>query len=271
MIVVDNASRDGSGEMVAAEFPEVLLFREQKNLGFAGGNNVGLKAAFGDYVVLFNSDAELTDPALSRCVQAMEKDPRLGAAHPALIGPDGLPQNAEHFFPSVGSIVRDTLRLKRSGRPEARERWLAGTALVIRTEAMRSIGGALDDHYFMYWEDTDLSAKLRKAGWTLRMEPEASVKHHGGASGGGSDSARRADLHAWFCYGKHRWFRSNRPAWEAATVWVLDALDVPRKAIRGLVRRSSRRSEWAQSKVTARVLWGMLTGSRPPLPGGAKG
>lgn len=81
LIVVDNASRDGSAEMVAQDFPDVALFAEKKNLGFAAGNNVGLKAATGDYVVLFNSDAELRDAALTQCVAAMEADPSIGAVH----------------------------------------------------------------------------------------------------------------------------------------------------------------------------------------------
>ncbi|QVL31864.1 glycosyltransferase family 2 protein [Telmatocola sphagniphila] len=269
LIVVDNASRDGSAEMVAQDFPDVALFAEKKNLGFAAGNNVGLKAATGDYVVLFNSDAELRDAALTQCVAAMEADPSIGAVHPALEGPDGLPQIAEHNFPSLGSMFRDALRLKNKRPGSLENRWLAGTALVIRKKALDSIGGKLDDSYFMYWEDADLSAKLKKAGWKLELVPGATVKHHGGASGGGADTARRADLHAWFCYGKHRWFRSNRPRWEAAAVWMMDLVDVPRKTLRGLAKHSARYSEWAQAKVTAQVLFGSLTGAKPPLPRGA--
>ncbi len=265
IIVVDNASKDGSVEMVRSDFPSVTLICEAENRGFAPANNIGLKVATGKYVVLFNSDAELRDAALSQCAAMMESDEKLGAVHPRLIGPDGLPQICEHRSPDLKSMFREMFRIDRIGNATG-EMWLAGTALVIRKTALDSIGGGLDARYFMYWEDADLSARLRQAGWKLDICSTAEIKHYGGASGGGADNSRRADLHAWFCYGKHRWFRTNRPAWEAASVWCLDAFDVPRKYVRGLARKSRRKAEWAQAQVTMRVLGGLLIGQQPPRP-----
>jgi GT2 family glycosyltransferase len=267
VIVVDNASRDGSQEMVRQDYPGVHLICEEQNRGFAAANNSGLEVAKGDYLVLFNSDAELTDAALSECVKLMESNPKLGAVHPNLVGSDGNPQISEHRFPTLQSMVREAIRLPGAEVVAPDATWLAGTALVLRKTALQSIGGRLDDHYFMYWEDTDLSARLRKAGWDLAICSSALVMHYGGASGGGADASRRADLHAWFCYGKHRWFRANRPTWQAASVWLIDAFDVPRKLIRGSVYKSRRHAEWSHAKVTLQVLGNLLAGGRPKLPG----
>ncbi|MFO0822179.1 MAG: glycosyltransferase, partial [Gemmataceae bacterium] len=191
--------------------------------------------------------------------------PKLGAIHPALVGADGRPQECEYPMPSLGRMVRDAVRLTQPATPRDRT-WLAGTALVIRREALEAVGGRLDPGYFIYWEDADLSAQLRARGWNLAFEPAAIVRHVGGASGGGPDAGRRADLYAWYCYGKHRWFRRNRPVWEATAVWMLDALDVPRKFLQGVRHSARRRAAWSHARVTARVLALGLLGLRPQTP-----
>ena len=76
----------------------------------------------------------------------------------------------------------------------------------IRRSALHAAGGALDDHFLMYWEDADISRRLHKAGWLVAECPEATVRHLGGASGGGPDSSRRADLYAWYAWGRLRSF-----------------------------------------------------------------
>jgi len=263
IIVVDNASRDGSAGMVRLEFPGVKLVESCTNLGFAGANNAGIKLATGSYVALLNSDAELGDDSLTRCVARLEQNPKLGAVHPALIGADGKAQQCEYPLPSLRRIARDVVRLSAEPASAPDQTWLAGTALVIRRTALEAVGGGLDAGYFIYWEDADLSARLRAAGWELAVEPGTLVRHVGGASGGGPDAGRRADLYAWYCYGKHRWFRRNRPAWEAAAVWLLDVMDVPRKFLQGVRHGARRKAAWAHARVTARILALGLLGLKP--------
>ena len=270
VVVVDNASRDGSAEMLRAEFPGVILVTSDVNLGFAGANNAGLARCRGEFVVLLNSDTVLEDDGLTRCAGWMRDNPEVGALSPRLVGFDGHPQRCLHRFPSLGGKVRDALRLAPGpgSEPEPSDAgWLAGTALMIRRAALEGLGGALDDRFFMYWEDADLSIRLRRAGWRLAAYPGAHVRHFGGASGGGADSARRGDLHAWYLWGEHRWFAKHRPGWEVASLWVLDALDVPRKVLRGLVH-PRRRHELPQARVQAAVLWRRLVGLAPARPGG---
>lgn len=270
VIVVDNDSRDDSPGMVRREFPVVELIEMGRNAGFAAANNVGIAHARGDYIVLFNSDAALVDRALDRCVQWLDERPWIGAASPRLVGVDDQPQSCFYPFPRLSSMLREAFRLPpRSSHGDTEdEGWLAGTALVIRRLALESIGGGLDESFWMYWEDCDLSARLLAAGWRLAAFDGGWIRHHGGASGGGLDSNRRADLHAWYVYGKHHWFRKHRPRYEASVLWVLDALDVARKAIRGTIR-SRRRGERVHAGVTGRVLRDRLRGVPPRVPGTA--
>ncbi len=216
--------------------------------------------AQGDYVVLFNSDAALFDDALSRCADWLDAHPDVGASSPKLIGADGVPQQCVYPFPRVSDAYREALRL--SPRQPEGEGWIAGTALVIRRAALAAIGGRLDDGFWMYWEDCDLSARFRAAGWRVSAFEGSTIRHHGGASGGGLDSNRRADLHAWYVHGRHRWFAKHRPRSEAAALWLLDAVDVARKSVRGTLH-PSRRGERVHARVLARVLCDRLFGRAP--------
>ncbi len=267
VIVVDNASRDDSAEMVRTGFPRVKLVPLSENRGFAGGNNEGLKQATGDLLLLLNSDTVLEDDSLQRCAAWMAEHQDVGALSPRLIGIDGKPQQCLHRFPNFGQRLRRALWMQ--PKPESGEQtgstWLAGTALMIRREALKECGG-LDDTYFIYWEDADLSARLLEAGWKLAEYPDAHVRHYGGASGGGPDATRRPDLYAWYAWGEHRWFFRHRPAREALGLWMLDCVDVFRKFVRGAVH-STRRSEWLHSRTLAGVLWRRLLGRKPSLPG----
>jgi N-acetylglucosaminyl-diphospho-decaprenol L-rhamnosyltransferase len=265
VIVVDNASKDDSVQMVKREFPEVKVLPLDRNSGFAAANNSGLALATKDYVVLLNSDTELLDSALSCCVARLEANPKLGAIHPLLKGMNGEAQQCQHSFPSLRSVASKAVGKGSAPLSENEPTWLAGTALVIRKTALDQIGG-LDSGYFMYWEDADLSARLRRNGWDLAVEQSTTILHYGGASGGGPDAARRADLYAWYCFGKHRWFTRNRPTSEALAVWLLDVVDVPRKFLRGLRYSNRRQAEWAHASVTARVLALRLLGLSPATP-----
>lgn len=270
VIVVDNASRDGSAAMVAEEFPGARLIASPSNDGFAAANNLGLARASGEFVVLLNSDTVLEDDSLSRCAAWMRAEPRLGAASPLLVGVDGRPQECFHRMPSLAGMLRRALR--RPTPPLDGDRdpagWLAGTALMVRREALEAAGGRLDDAYFMYWEDADLSARLREAGWDLARFSGGHVLHYGGASGGGDDANRRGDLYAWSCYGKYRWFARHRGAGEALGLWLFDWVEVARKLARGLAR-PARRHELGQARILAGVLARRALGLAPPRPGAA--
>lgn len=265
VIVVDNGSGDGSAAMSREAFPRVMTIESETNLGFAGANNLGLVACRGEFVVLLNSDTVLEDDSLTRCADWLRTHPEDGAVSPRLVGIDGRPQRCLYRFPTLKAKLLDFLRRPTDVEPAEGEGWLAGTALMIRREALESAGGRLDDRFFMYWEDADMSMRIRRAGWGLAALSGPHVIHHGGASGGGPDATRRADLHAWYVYGRHRWFAKNRPAPVAAFAWLLDMVEVPRKVLRGLIR-PARRNEIVQARIQAIVLFRMLVGLSPPRP-----
>lgn len=268
IIVVDNASRDDSVRMVLHDFKNVTLVQLPENRGSAGATNLGLRQASGEFLVLLNSDTILEDDSLTRCANWMDENPRIGACGPRLIDMDGHPQPCRYRFPRLSSHVREALRMKPkpAGALETEDGWIAGTALMIRREALEELGGRLDDAYWMYWEDADFSARLREKGWRTAEFADGHVRHCRGARDGGPDAVNRPDLYAWYAWGRLRWFHLYRPFWEAATLWCLELADVGRKFLRGLLR-PARRAEWIHARALLGVLARRLVGMRPRVPG----
>ncbi len=269
VVVVDNASRDDSCAMIRAEFPDVRLIELDHNAGFGGANNAGYKhCGLSEYVILLNSDTVIEDNSLQQCIEWMNQHPQAGACSPTLIGMDNQPQRAQHPFPTLGDVVRKCFR--RSSLYEAdidiNDSWLAGTCLVLRREAVEQAGGLFDPKLFIYWEDADLSSRLLKHGWKLRVVPEAHIRHYGGASGGGPDASRRPDLHAWYTYGRHHWFSKHRAFPVYAAICLMDFIDVFRTSLRATLRKG-RRAELAHARTMLRVLWLRATGRQPQLIG----
>jgi len=197
IIVVDNASHDGSADMVAAEFPQVRLIRAPQNLGFAGGNNLGRKAAQGDFLVLVNSDAFIEPGALQRGLERMRESPQVGLAGGLLVGRDQRLEPSARRFPS---LLNDLLSLtglaaryphsRFFGRFDrtwanphepAQVDWVPGAFCIIRQSALEQIG-FFDERFFLYYEEVDLCRRLRKAGWTVWYWPDLQAVHWGGES-----------------------------------------------------------------------------------------
>ena len=197
VIVIDNASADGSARMVATEFPRVTLVRSIVNLGFAAANNRGFRIASGRYVVLLNPDAFLGRGALERAVAHMQAHPRAGIAGGRLTDPQGRLQPSGRLFPSLLNEVLVTTglstRYPRSrlfGRfdrswadPEAPARvdWVPGAFTIVRNDLLESLGG-FDERFFLYYEEVDLCRRVREAGYEVWYWPDISVTHIGGAS-----------------------------------------------------------------------------------------
>ncbi len=193
VFVVDNASSDGSAAMVRARFPWVRLIENAENVGFARANNQALSQARGPYIVLLNSDTQVSPGALQTLVHFMETHPRAGACGPLLRNPDGSLQASCH---PLLTPAREFWRLifldplyRRATYPQ--ERWglelprrvevIKGACLLLRSEALDEVG-LLDDRYFMYTEEMDLCYRLSRAGWELWWVPQATIMHHGEAS-----------------------------------------------------------------------------------------
>lgn len=197
--VIDNASRDGSADMVAAAFPEVHLLRRDDNRGFAFASNRGLERATGELLLLLNPDTELPDGALQQLCEVWRRHPEAGAIGLALAGADRRPQPSCHAFPSLGNLVLESLGLHRAAlrlgigsvieapAPRGGEGavdWVAGACMALTRAGYARVGG-LDESTFMYGEEMDWCWRARAAGFATVWSDAARVVHHGQASSEG--------------------------------------------------------------------------------------
>jgi GT2 family glycosyltransferase len=217
VIVVDNASVDGSSEMVRERFPEVRLIESRQNLGFARANNVAFRQCTGQYVLLLNPDTEVRPGALAALLRFMDGRPEAGAAGARLLNPDSSLQPSCDRAPTLSREFWRLLHLDNLW-PYAVYRmhewpWDAnrevdvacGACLILRREALREVG-LLDEDYFIYSEEVDLCRRLRERGWRIFWVPSASVVHYGGQSTRQAASAMFLRLYQ----GKVLYFRKSR-------------------------------------------------------------
>jgi len=197
VIVVDNASGDGSAEMVRRQHPEVLLLAASENLGFAAGNNLALRKARGRLLLVLNPDVQVHPGALDALADVLERHPRAGAAAPRLILPDGRIQASCRTFPTPEVICYELLglsrlfpRSRRFGKYRmtwwnyADERTVdqpMASALLLRRAALDEVG-LFDESFPIFFNDVDLSKRLWEAGWETWYTPRATMSHVGGAS-----------------------------------------------------------------------------------------
>ncbi len=204
VIVVDNASSDGSPEMVRESFPQARLVANSENLGFAKANNQAWQVSKGRYFLLLNPDTLCRTGALGALVRFMDCTPEAGALGPLVLNSDETLQHSWARFPTLTSEILGKLDRRTQGGmlPQtARETralgafqadWVGGCAMMVRGSAIGQIG-LMDESLFMYNEETDWCKRLREAGWTIWVEPGAEIVHLGGRS---SDKApARTRLH----------------------------------------------------------------------------
>jgi GT2 family glycosyltransferase len=196
-IVVDNASRDGSMEMVRSEFPHVIVIESPVNLGFGGANNLGFQSASGRYTVLLNSDAFLGVDTLRISMEKMDADSLVGLAGGRLVGRDGALQPSARMFPGLltqilvmSNLANRYSKSKFFGQAdrtwadpmiEAEVDWVPGAYSIIRSDIIHKIG-FFDPCFFLYYEEVDLCVRIQKAGYRIMYWPEVVVVHVGGES-----------------------------------------------------------------------------------------
>ncbi|MGQ9786361.1 MAG: glycosyltransferase family 2 protein [Anaerolineae bacterium] len=205
--VVDNASPDGSAEMVRSEFPYVHLVEPGRNLGFAAANNLALRqmgfghaapgAQLPEYVLFLNPDTETHADVIARLRAFLQATPRAGVVGPALIYPDGRFQHSAFHFPTLWQVWFDRVQwpgrfvesplngrypraLYASGQPFRIDHPL-GAAFMTRAQVIRQVGW-MDEGFFMYAEEIDWCMRVKRAGWEIYCLPTAVVMHHAGGS-----------------------------------------------------------------------------------------
>lgn len=195
IIIVDNASTDGSADYVANQFPNVVLIRNQENVGFCRGNNIGFEQAVGKYVLFANNDTILSENCIEMLQCAIELDPRIGMIAPKLIRPPDSDMTS-HLLDSAGLLLQKNLLLRDRGfgepdfgqYEEATFLFAAcGAAAFFRRDvlelARHQCGGELwDEDFIAYYEDGDLAWRIQQKGWKCLYFPQAVITHHRGGS-----------------------------------------------------------------------------------------
>lgn len=236
--VVDNASTDGSPEMVRDEFPWVKLIASGENLGYGRAVNLVAERTETPWVAPANEDIELRPGALERLLRTAEEHPGAAVVAPRLELPDGSTQHSVYAFPTLGFTIFFNLGLHRlspriadrlcipdawdSTRPREVP-WAIATFMLIRRDAFAAVAGFSADQ-FIHSEDLDLGWRLSQAGWRARYEPRATVFHVGSAAS--KKAFSNADLWARWMAASYSWMarrRSVRLAWAVAAVNVAGA------------------------------------------------
>jgi len=276
--VVDNASTDGSADMVARDFPWVHLIRMSENKGFAAGNNVAIKKASGRYLLLLNSDAFLNQGVLADTIHYMDRNPATGVLGCKLTCPDGSMQASARMLPSaLNKILHVTglaARFPKSpffGRvdytwwnhSEPRSvGWVVGAYFLIRASMTKEVG-FIDERYFLYFEEIDYCLAVRKAGWDVVFYPYAEVVHLGGQSAVATDqpvSGRGRQLNPTRVKSEYRYWRKfhgwSRVLTVAAIEFFWDLIVLLKNGFANSAKAQHKRKEaMAGMKLIFSTLW----------------
>ena len=197
VIVSDNGSTDGSPEFIRQHYPKTRIVENRANLGFAKGNNAGIAASQGEYVLILNPDTLVPEGTLDRLVEFADRHPEAGAFGCRVLNPDGSYQVSARPFPSIWGfwlaalylrplayisdafIPDDYIRWK--GDSEREVDWQSGCCVMFRGKVLKDLGG-FDEQFFYHFEEVDLCKRAWDAGHPLRFTPKATITHLGGQS-----------------------------------------------------------------------------------------
>lgn len=226
IIVVDNDSSDHSGDRIAQHFPQIKLIQLDRNRGFGAANNVGVRAARGDYIFLLNSDTLLKSDILPTLQAKLESRADIGIVGPKLINPDGSFQLSTAYEIGLWGEFKTLQLVKRyrvpENRPALAQRYhtdqevdiVVGAAMFMRRSLFETING-FDETFFMYFEESDVCQRVRELGYKILYTPAVSVIHIGGYS-----IAQSAGVMAQeYRRSQRYYYQKHRPIWEQ---WILD-------------------------------------------------
>lgn len=231
VIVVDNASSDDSVALVQSKYPNAIVIVNETNLGFTGGNNRGMEAAQGRYVMVLNPDTEIVADAIDRLIDYLDAHSDVGAIGPQLLNPDRSIQSSRRRFPTLatgffestwlqGFAPRSILRrfYMDDISPDATQTvdWLTGACTIFRRSVLAEIGLYDETNFFMYSEEIDLCQRVKSAGWKIVYLPEAKVIHYIGQSSDQVVAAR----HLYFQTSKVHYFRKHHGRFKAELVRI---------------------------------------------------
>jgi GT2 family glycosyltransferase len=227
--VVDNASQDGTPQMVRERHPSVRVIDAGGNIGFARANNLGIRATAGEFVLLLNPDTIVPPGAIATLVRGLAAHPDAAAAGPRLVDAEGFPELS--FGPAMGpagelrqklvgalyerrlrTVVR---RVDQWARTAGEREWVSGACLLVRRADLEAVG-LLDERFFMYTEDVDLCVQLRKRGRSILFVPQAEIVHLRGRSAGRNPETELLRRRSQVAY-----YQKHHPRWLPVLRWYL--------------------------------------------------
>jgi N-acetylglucosaminyl-diphospho-decaprenol L-rhamnosyltransferase len=238
IVVLDNASEDGSAAAVRERFPEAQLIEQRRRAGFGANHNTVIRATTGRYVFVLNEDTTSDDWGFDRMVAHLDANPRVAALGPRLVYPGGRPQSSAWRFPSpwaaaLGLVTLGRAGILQSGGSRTRDvDWAMAAALLVRREALDEVG-LFDEEFFIYSEETDLCRRLRRAGWRTQYFPAVTVVHHESQFSAGIPERRINEM--W--RGRHRYWEKHHSTLGARLAAILTGAQY---ALRALLRAGDR-------------------------------
>jgi hypothetical protein len=282
IIVSDNASTDGSNEMVETMFPHVKLLKNKENLGFTKGNNVGIRASRGKYVFLLNSDIKVLDGCIDAMAQFLDDHPDVGIAGPKILNRDMTHQSSCRRYPTLWNNfcqVSGLAKLFRGfklfcgehmfyfhGDRESDVEVLVGCFSALRRKAIDEVG-MLDESFYMYGDDLDWCRRLRQGGWRVVFYPGAQAIHYMGTSTTRKDPVRYSLLQQQSVL---RYWRKYHSHAGVAGIQCLMFLRLTNRWLAGLFKclpfRSGREEGRTRMRVGSACLRDLFTGSSGSTP-----
>ncbi|HTR99273.1 MAG TPA: glycosyltransferase [Bacteroidota bacterium] len=212
VIVVDNASTEGDSAVPGGTAEGCTRIQCIENRGFGAANNAGARAARGEILLFLNNDTIVRAPIAPRIAEYMAANPRCGAAGLRLLNPDGSLQNSSGADPRIWSIWQTSRKgYVYAPRDAVRRDWVSGAAMAVRRDVFEMAGG-FDETYFMYYEDVDLCARIRRMGYEVHLIDAGDVVH---LKGGSQPGGMPASLETEFRRSQLRYYRHHAPAADA--------------------------------------------------------
>lgn len=236
VLVIDNASVDGSADLVEEEFPDVTVVRNDSNVGFARATNQAIRLSHGRYVLLLNPDTVLPPLAIQTMIDFLEQHPRVAAVGPRIVNSNGETVESYSSFPGLTLALRGISIIATASfdcrlesvdtKPKAVD-WICGACMLVRREALDQVG-LLDEEFFMYWEETDLCWRFWRSGWEVYYLPNVCMVHHvGGSSSQAGDKIYLNGLllNEWI-NSAHRFLCKHYPLWSRVALASVAGLSI---------------------------------------------
>lgn len=263
IILVDNGSKENSSVLISNNFPEVTYIFSEKNLGFSGGNNLGIQASKGEFLFFINNDAEITEGCIESLLDLFKKVPKLGIVSPRICYDPKLTDNqqiiqyagATHVHPMTArNQILGEKQIDQGQFKEAKETaYVHGAAMMVKRDVVEKVG-KMPEEFFLYYEELDWSEQIRNAGYKVYVEPNALVFHKESLAVG-----KNSTLKTYYHTRNRIFFVRRNRSWNQIIIFYLFLFffTIPKNSLVFLKNR-----EWGHISAFYRGIWWNLAGNK---------